>query len=237
MGRVIGNTTERPQIRHSSIRQREQPERILTSALRCRIEFIRGPRYGIGMIIFRPISLVLLTLLVLLTATVCEAAQPKKPASSSTTSAATPAQRLGAAEGWTAYSYNEKSGKVCYLTGEPQKREPAAAKRKRPIAMVTHRPGEKIANVVSFVEGYPLKEGSDISLDIGGAKFDLFTNGDSGWARTSELDKTIVEAMAKGKQAVVKGTPQKGPPTTDTYSLAGFAQALAIIDKACDVKR
>jgi hypothetical protein len=43
--------------------------------------------------------------------------------------------------------------------------------------------------------------------------------------------------MAKGKQAIVKGTPQKGPATTDTYSLVGFAEALALIDKACDVKR
>jgi hypothetical protein len=43
--------------------------------------------------------------------------------------------------------------------------------------------------------------------------------------------------MSKGQQAVVKGTPQKGPATTDTFSLAGFAQALALIDKACDVKR
>jgi hypothetical protein len=30
---------------------------------------------------------------------------------------------------------------------------------------------------------------------------------------------------------------QKGLATTDTYSLAGFAQALALIDEACDVKR
>jgi len=46
-----------------------------------------------------------------------------------------------------------------------------------------------------------------------------------------------VTALAKGKQAVVKGVPQKGPTTTDTYPLAGFAKALALIDKACGVKR
>lgn len=103
--------------------------------------------------------------------------------------------------------------------------------------MVTHRPGEKIANVVSFAEGYPLKESSNVVLEVGGAKFDLFTKGDSAWARTPEIDKAIVEAMAKGKQAVVRGVPQTGPPTTDTYSLAGFAKALALIDKACEVKR
>jgi len=59
----------------------------------------------------------------------------------------------------------------------------------------------------------------------------------SAWAATADLDKTIVEAMAKGKQAILKGTPQKGKPTTDTYSLAGFVQALAMIDKACGIKR
>ena len=149
----------------------------------------------------------------------------------------TSSQRLGTAEGWTAYVYKEKSGQVCYIDGEPQKSEPANMKRKQPRATVTHRPDEKVANVVNFVEGYPLKEGSEVSLDIGGTRFDLFTKGDSAWARTSDLDKTVVETMAKGKQAVVKGNPQKGRPTTDTYSLAGFAQALAMIDKACGVKR
>jgi len=149
----------------------------------------------------------------------------------------TTSQRLGTAEGWTAYLYKEKSGHVCYIDGEPQKSEPANAKRKQPRVTVTHRPDETVANVVNFVEGYPLKEGSDVSLDIGGTKFDLFTKGDGAWARTSDLDKMIVESMAKGKQAVVKGIPQKGRPTTDTYSLAGFAQALAMIDKACGIKR
>jgi hypothetical protein len=160
------------------------------------------------------------------------------PAPAAPVAAETPvSQKLGAAEAWSAYSYKEKSGRVCYLVGEPQKTEPAAAKRKAPTAMVTHRPEEKIANVVSFVAGEPLKEGSDAALDIGGTKFDLFTKDDSAWARTADLDKTIVEAMARGKQAVIKATPQKGAATTDSYSLAGFAQALALIDKACGIKR
>jgi len=164
-------------------------------------------------------------------------AEKKKPGDAPPASPAPPSQRLGTAEGWTAYVYKDKTGQVCYLAGGPQKSEPANAKRKSPTAMVTHRSEEKVANVVSFVEGYTLKEGSDASLDIGGAKFDLFTKGDSAWARTADLDKTIVEAMAKGKQAIVKGTPQKGRPTTDTYALGGFAQALAMIDKACGIKR
>ena len=103
--------------------------------------------------------------------------------------------------------------------------------------MVTHRPEEKINNVVSFTEGYLLKKGSNVTVDVGGSKFDLFTRDDSAWASTSDLDKSIVDALTKGKEAVVKGVPEKGPSTTDTYSLAGFPKALALIDKECGIKR
>jgi len=163
-----------------------------------------------------------------------EAHHAPRPASPPTESAP---KRLGAVDGWSAYFYKEKSGRVCYLFGEAQKAEPSGIKRKAPTAMVTHRPEEKINNVVSFTEGYPLKEGSNVTVDVSGSKFDLFTKDDGAWASTSDLDKSIVDALTKGKEAVVKGVPKKGPNTTDTYSLAGFPQALALIDKACGVKR
>jgi hypothetical protein len=167
------------------------------------------------------------------------AAKPKKeqPAAASPAAGASAAESLGTAGPWSAYASRDKTGRVCYLVGEPEKSEPAGTTRKGPVAMVTHRPAENIANVVSFVEGYPLKEGSEVVLDIGDKKFELFTKDDGAWARTAELDRTIVTTLAQGKSAVVKGTPQKGRPTTDVYSLAGFAKALALIDKACGVKR
>src|SRR5260370_12734618 len=83
--------------------------------------------------------------------------------------------------------------------------------------MVTHRPVEKIANVVSFVEGYPLKEGSEVALDIGGSKFALFTKDDSAWARPAELDKSIAATPAEGKQAAAKSVPHHGPEPTAVY--------------------
>jgi Invasion associated locus B (IalB) protein len=164
-----------------------------------------------------------------------QAAEKKHPLKHVATGPAV--QRLGGAGPWSAYLYKENSGRVCYLAGSPQKSEPARFKRKLPAAMVTHRPEENVANVVSFVEGYPLKEGSDASLDIDGTHFDLFTKGDTAWSRTSDLDKTIVEAMAKGRLAVIKATSQKGSPTSDTYSLSGFSHTLGLIDKACGIKR
>ena len=166
------------------------------------------------------------------------AAAPKKKQPAATPSAGgSTTESLGTVGPWSAYASRDKTGRVCYLVGQPAKSDSAGTPRKAPSAMVTHRPAENISNVVSFVEGYPLKEGSEVALEIGDKKFELFTKDDGAWARTAELDRTIVNILAHGKSAVVKGTPQKGRPTTDVYSLTGFSKALALIDKACGVKR
>lgn len=152
--------------------------------------------------------------------------------------AAAPNSRaIGTFDSWTAYVAEDGTGRVCYLAGAPQKSEPVRFTRNSPMAMVTHRPAENVSNVVSFVEGAALKDGSEVVLSLGPRKFELFTNGDSAWARTSDLDRAIVTALAGAKEAIVKATPVKGPTTTDIYSLAGFPKALAAIDKACGIKR
>jgi len=146
------------------------------------------------------------------------------------------ARTLGNEGAWTAYVSEDRSGKVCYLVGQPAKSLPAALHRKA-SAMVTHRPQENVANVVSFVVGAPLKDGSEVTLAIGKKDFKLFTKNDAAWAATADLDKEIVTTLAKARDVVARGIPARGPGTSDVYSLAGFAKALALIDKACGVKR
>jgi hypothetical protein len=147
------------------------------------------------------------------------------------------AELLGTVGSWSAYASGEKSGRVCYLVSEPQKSDSAGISRNALMAMVTHRPTENISDVVSFIKGYQLKEGIDAVLNVDNRKFELFTRDDAAWARTAELDRTIVTAFIRGRVAVVTGTPQSGKVTSDTYSLIGFTKALGLIDKACDIKR
>ncbi|MGH7045704.1 MAG: invasion associated locus B family protein [Stellaceae bacterium] len=147
------------------------------------------------------------------------------------------AQRIGGAGPWSAYLYKAGPGPVCYLAGAPEKSEPARLRRRPPSLTVTHRPKENAFNVVNFDAGTTLKPGSDASVDIDGTKFDLFTKSDGAWSRTSDTDKAIVEAMVKGRSALFSGTAAKGATVTDSYSLGGFTQTLAMIDKACGVKR
>lgn len=164
-------------------------------------------------------------------------AKPAPPAAAAPGADPGPAKPLGSAGSWNAFVAQNKTGKVCYLVGAPEKSEPASVKRTGVMAMVTHRTADNVSNVVSFAEGYPLNENDDVTIEVGRDKFPLFAKDDTAWARTSELDKTIVSALAKEKEVVVKGTPAKGRQTIDIYSLSGFSKALALIDRACDVKR
>jgi hypothetical protein len=155
---------------------------------------------------------------------------PAKPAD------ATP-QTLGAGKIWAAYSFGPKDAKVCYLVGKPAKSEPASAKRGRVDALVTHRPAEHAVNVVNFDLGYTAKPDAKAELEIDGKKFSLFIDKEAAWTNDAAADKAVTEALAKGKRATIKGMSAHGTATTDTYSLEGLAAALALIDKACNVKR
>ena len=71
---------------------------------------------------------------------------------------------------------------------------------------------------------------------IGKRKFELFTSGDSAWARNKKDDANIVRAMRSGAKMIVTGVSSRGTKTKDTYSLSGISAAHRAIGKACKVK-
>jgi invasion protein IalB len=172
-------------------------------------------------------------LMVLAPLTLNAATTKPKPAKTET---AAP-KSLGTAKNWSAFSAGSGKNEVCYLVGKPVKTLPEHVQRGRVAANVTHRPGENTFNTVNFQLGYDAKPGSDAELTIDGKKYDLFTAKQGAWAADAATDKTVTIALSKGKQAVIKAVSEHNNTSTDTYSLDGFAQALALIDKACNVKR
>ena len=70
------------------------------------------------------------------------------------------AQSLGSFKHWAAHADGKDAEKVCWIYSEPQKDEGNYTRRGRIYALVTHRPGENVANQVQFTAGYPFKEGS-----------------------------------------------------------------------------
>jgi hypothetical protein len=83
------------------------------------------------------------------------------------------------------------------------------------------------------VMGFPLKEGTDATLTIGPANFDLYTRGTGAWVRNVAEETRLVDALRKGKDLVVKSTSLRGNVTTDSYSLSGISAAIDRAAQEC----
>ena len=147
---------------------------------------------------------------------------------------------LGTFDQWTASELREAGGKACYMVARPIKSDGRYAKRGEVFVTVTHRPAKKQRNEVSVKAGYPYKEGSGPSIQIGDKTFELFIRPDydpeGAWTKDAASDKALVEAMQRGRTLLLRGMSSRSTETTDTFSLAGFTKAYQEINKACTAK-
>lgn len=142
---------------------------------------------------------------------------------------------LGDFGAWQAFKTKQGGKDVCFVSSKPTKSEPAGAKRGEIFILISFFQDGSVKNQVQIPIGYPFKAGSTAQIAIGGKKFDLFTDGENAWARTTDADNDIVAALRKGSSAVVTGESQRGTKTTDTFSLKGISAALDAVIKACKV--
>lgn len=96
---------------------------------------------------------------------------------------------------------------------------------------VAYRPGQ--GGEVSFSGGYPFAPDSTVELDVGGTKFNLFTEGESAWTGSAADDERLIGALRKGSNAVVTGRSSRGTVTKDTFSLAGITAATNKAKERC----
>ncbi len=152
------------------------------------------------------------------------------------------ADHIGTFGDWKAFSFMEGSGKVCFMTSTPTRSEASVASVKRgDIAFyITHWSADKTRNVVSTAVGYPLKEGTAVSVAIDGTNYTLATNlsnnpaeKEMAWAPDQATDNALAAAIQKGSSMVVRGTSTRGTRTADTYSLKGTGDAYKAISTAC----
>jgi hypothetical protein len=136
---------------------------------------------------------------------------------------------------WGAYAATPNGKKVCFALAKPSssKTNPPNRPRDPAYAFVSTRPSEKVANEVSIMIGYALKPGSESTLEVGGASYAMYTQGDGLWIKNAAEEERMVEAMRKSADLVVKGVSAKGTETTDTFSLKGLSQALDKIAQDC----
>ena len=136
---------------------------------------------------------------------------------------------------WGAYSATPNGKHVCFALAKPSssKTNPPNRPRDPAYAFVSTRPAEKVINEVSIMIGYALKPGSESTLEVGGASYAMYTQGDGLWIKNAAEEEQMVQAMRRSADAVIKGVSAKGTETTDTFSLKGLSQALDKIAQDC----
>ncbi len=142
---------------------------------------------------------------------------------------------LGQFGDWGAYTATAGGRKVCYALAKPASAQTSPANRPRDPAymFVSTRPAENVRNEVSIVVGYPFKPASEASVDIGSAKYAMYTQNDGAWIKNAAEEARMVEAMRRGSEMVVSGESGRGTKSTDRYTLRGLAQALDRVAQEC----
>jgi invasion protein IalB len=136
---------------------------------------------------------------------------------------------------WGAYTATPNGKKVCFALAKPSssKTNPPNRPRDPAYAFVSTRPAEKVVNEVSIMIGYAVKPGSESTLEVGGASYAMYTQGDGLWIKNAAEEERMVDAMRKAADVTVKGVSAKGTETTDVFSLKGLAQALDRLAQDC----
>ena len=162
------------------------------------------------------------------------AKQGKQPAQGAAAGGAQPSL-LGQFGDWGAYTASNAGKKVCYALAKPssQATDPPNRPRDPAYIFVSTRPSENVRNEISIVIGYPFKPGSDATVDIGSAKYAMYTQADGAWIKNAAEEARMVDAMRRGSDLVVSGESGRGTKSTDRYALKGLSQALDRVAQEC----
>jgi Invasion associated locus B (IalB) protein len=169
-------------------------------------------------------------------ATAPKAAAPKSATANPTTATGdSQPTLLGQYGDWGAYAATPGGKKICFVLAKPKvsKTEPAGRSRDPAYMFISSRPADNVKNEVSVIIGYPFKTSSDATVEVGGAKFAMYTQNDGAWIKNVADEARMVDAMRKAADVTVKGTSGKGAQSSDQYSLKGLAQALERVDQEC----
>jgi hypothetical protein len=101
------------------------------------------------------------------------------------------------------------------------------------LLFVSYRPSAGVNGEISFTPGYVFSSGSTVTLEVGEASFQLFTDGEWAWPASAADDARIMTEMKRGTTAVLTGLSSRGTQTKDTFSLLGFTAVAEEAERRC----
>lgn len=138
---------------------------------------------------------------------------------------------IGKFDAWQAATHQEGGQLVCYAFTRASASTPALPGRGDVVLTVTHRTGGRDA--VALTAGFAYPASAEVQVVVEPTQLQFYTSNRSAF---SQDGKAAVTAFERGRQAVAKSPAPRNAIVTDTFSLRGFTQAYAAINKACPVK-
>ncbi|MDO5648264.1 invasion associated locus B family protein [Paracoccus sp. (in: a-proteobacteria)] len=138
-------------------------------------------------------------------------------------------------DAWTVFAADNP--RECWAVSPPRSSQntrggqPVEVSRGDIRLYVAYRPGQN--GEVSFTGGYPFAPDSTVEVDVGGRKFNLFTEGESAWTGSPSDDQALIGALRAGSTVVVTGRSARGTTTKDTFSLMGITAATNTARSRC----
>ncbi|MCM2293370.1 invasion associated locus B family protein [Allorhizobium sp. BGMRC 0089] len=139
--------------------------------------------------------------------------------------------RIEQFKAWGAYSYKQGKNTVCYVLSVPTDKQPASVNHGDVFFIVSQRPGQNISYEPQAMVGYPLKEGSKVTVKVDTKSFIMFTKDNSAWVENAAQEPELVAAMKSGKTMSVAAVSSRGTNTSYTFSLQGISDSLKRIEK------
>ena len=149
----------------------------------------------------------------------------------------TSTNRVAAQTDWSVFVENDPA--QCWVVSTPRQTvntrdgRVVSVNRGEILMFVSFWPSQDRRGEVSFTGGYPFADGSTVTMRIGDASFELFTDGEMAWAASPQEDQQIITAMKRGADAVLTARSARGTQTQDTFSLMGFTAAVEDAEARC----
>lgn len=131
--------------------------------------------------------------------------------------------------GWSVVVAETDRGKHCYATSTPR-RLPKTVSAQGAFVFVTTRPQDQVRDEFSAEFGH---NAAGALVRLGPETFELATRDDGAWIRDRAEEVRLIDAMRANSHMTVHATRPGGGITVDTYSLNGFADALAQARRQC----
>jgi invasion protein IalB len=132
---------------------------------------------------------------------------------------------------WSVIVAETDRGKLCYAAASPQTRRPQGAVRGPAFVFVTARPTDQVRDEFSVEFGFEVTTGA--MLSVGGENFPLAGDAVGAWIKDIADETRLVAAMRSNDHMQIRSMSVLAEETIDTYSLAGFAEALARARREC----